>query len=78
MGTEILNKAIELEEKAIELYSKALKIVQHESCREVIQLLFDQEKIHIEDLKNIYNEIKQKCSLFRPGTFLFNFIVNIF
>ena len=60
MGTEILDKAIEFEEKGIELYSKALKIVQHESCRKIIQFLFDQEKKHIEDLKNLYIEIKQK------------------
>lgn len=60
MGSEILNKAIEFEKEGIEFYSKALKIIKHELCRGVIQSLLDEEKKHIEELRNIYNELKEK------------------
>ena len=56
----MLEKAIELEREGIEFYSKALTIVQHEQCRGLIQLLLEQEKNHIEEIKKISDELKPK------------------
>ncbi len=60
MRAEILDKAIEFEKEGIEFYSKALKRIEHELCRQVIQSLLEDEKKHIEKLKNIYYILKEK------------------
>lgn len=60
MGIQILDKAIEFEKEGIEFYSKMLKIVEHEFCNGIIHLLLEEEKKHIEKLKNVYNELKEK------------------
>ncbi len=70
METDILNKAIEFEKEGIEFYSKALKKIEHDLCRGIIRSLLDEEKKHIEELKTIYKELKEKNTWLDKATVL--------
>lgn len=58
--TEILKKALEMEEKGHDFYSQKSKEGDNKITRETFEYFADQELLHIDNIKNFYHSLKEK------------------
>lgn len=57
---ETLKKALEIEEKGYKFYKDAGEKTKNDITKKTFSFLADQEILHIENIKNFYNTLRQK------------------
>ena len=60
---ETLGKALEMEEKGQKFYAEQVQKVKNEVTKKTFTFLADNEKLHIENIKNFCNTLREKGEL---------------